>query len=67
MAWEALPASDRDARSSLDILKKYRPKLNLARAQEVLAGNGVLESLHRRVAGLPEWDGLRHVFAKGVR
>jgi hypothetical protein len=67
MAWEALPASDRDASASLKILKKYRSKLNVARAQEVLAGNGVLENLRRRVSGRPEWEGLRHVFEKGVR
>lgn len=67
MAWEALPASDRDAIASLSILKKYRSKLNVARAQEVLLGNGVLESLHRRVSGRPEWEGLRHVFERGAR
>ena len=67
MAWEALPASDRDATASLNILKRYRSILNVARAQEVLAGNGVLENLRQRVSGRPEWEGLRHVFEKGVR
>ena len=67
MAWEALPGSDRDGSASLNILKRYRSLLNVARAQEVLVGNGVLENLRRRVAGRFEWESYGHVFEKGVR
>jgi hypothetical protein len=61
MAWEALPASDRDASASLEIVKRYGAKLDFARARDVLEGNGVLETLRSRIALSSKWKAVRFV------